>query len=311
MTVSQPYSSYPSPQQPVGYAPQPAPRFQGQPVHGHPMQGQQPQQPPRQSMRPAPSGPKPNILHMIAAEWTKLWTTRASLWLLASAVVAMPAMDLLLTTHYQGNDVVFHDQFLTNSAIAALIAVLLFVPFGTLVITTEYTSGMMRNTLIAAPRRLEVLTAKVLVIFLGSLIAGTVLCGISVLAAKTMLPGNHGDPVPGSAVTQAVFGGGLFLALCSLLSFAIGTLLRRSAPAVVILMALIFVPFVVGIMAGGAPGGLGDKLMSYSLFSGLFAQFGRQMSDTSPSAGTMLELVALVTALLLGGGYATFMLRDA
>jgi hypothetical protein len=65
MTVSQPYASYPSPQQPVGYAPQPGPPFQALPA----------QQPPR----PAPSGPTPNILNMIASEWTKLWTTRATL----------------------------------------------------------------------------------------------------------------------------------------------------------------------------------------------------------------------------------------
>ncbi|MEY9874367.1 ABC-2 type transport system permease protein [Streptacidiphilus sp. MAP12-33] len=306
MTVSQPYSSYPSPQPGVGYAPQP-----------QPMQAPQAPQPhaPQQPFRPAgpgqPSGPRPNILNVIAAEWTKLWTTRATIWLLAGALVAMPAMDLFLTSHYSGNAEVRHDQFLTNSAIGALVAVLLFVPFGTLVITTEYTSGMIRNTLITAPRRFQVLTAKVLVLLLGSLLAGTVLCGISVMAAKALLPGNFADPVPTSQVIQAIFGAGLFLSLCALLSFAIGTLLRRSAPAIVILMALIFLPFVIGIMAGASSGSLGEKLMDYSLFSGLFAQFGNQMSESAPSAGTMLELVGLATVALLGGAYAAFVLRDA
>ncbi|RAG80846.1 hypothetical protein DN069_35930 [Streptacidiphilus pinicola] len=306
MTVSQPYSSYPSPQPPVGYAPQPQPGYpmQAPPMQAPPMQQQQP-------MRPAASGPRPNILNMVASEWTKLWTTRATLWLLASALVVMPAMDLLLTEHYSGNEVVFRDQFLSNSAIAALTAVMLFVPFGTLVITTEYTSGMMRNTLIAAPRRLEVLTAKVLVLFLGSFLAGTALCAVCVLTAKSMLPGNHGDAAPSSEITEAIFGGGLFLALCALLSFAIGTLLRRSAPTVVILMALIFLPFVIGVVSGGTPGGLGDKLMSYSLFSGLFAQFSQHMTDNAPSGTSMLELVGVVTVVLLGGGYAAFLLRDA
>jgi ABC-type transport system involved in multi-copper enzyme maturation permease subunit len=248
---------------------------------------------------------------MIASEWTKLWTTRATLWLLAGALVAMPAVDFLLTSHYSGNAEVLHGQFLTNSAIGALVAVLLFVPFGTLVITTEYTSGMIRNTFIAAPRRAQVLTAKALVLFLGSLVAGTVLCGVSVLAARAMLPGNFGDPVPTSRVVQSIFGAGLFLALCALLSFAIGTLLRRSAPAIVILMVLIFLPFVIGIFTHSSNGGFGEKLMDYSLFSGLFAQFGEQMSYTAPSAGTMLELVGLATAVLLGGAYAAITLRDA
>lgn len=329
MSVSQPYpQTYPQQGAPApapGYAPQPGFPPQGQmpgpgpgPMPGQipggqmpgQFQGQPPVQPPRTPTM-AGAAERPNLLHALVSESTKLWTTRSTLWLLICATLSMPVVDFAISSHYAGLDQVLRSQFTTDSSISALTALLLYVPLGVMVITTEYSSGMIRNIFTACPRRARVLTAKTLMLFAGTLVTTTLLSALSLFVSHAMLPGNFGEPVANSDVLTTAFRCGIYLTLATMFSYGLGAILKRSAPAILIMMAAIFVPFVVAVVTGGAPGSLGEKLMNYSLISGLLTQFNPQDAPaTGPSATGILIYLAIAAAAAIGGAYALVLTRD-
>jgi hypothetical protein len=129
---------------------------------------------------------------------------------------------------------------------------------GVMMVTGEYTSGLIRGTFIATPQRVQVLTMKALIFtsvvwawctavsFAAFLISGSFLTS----------PVPHvvlGDP----GVPTAVFGGGLYLAFVGLLGLFIGVLVRRTPAA---LAALFGILLVVPVAAGMVPGTIGARV---------------------------------------------------
>ena len=122
---------------------------------------------------------------------------------------------------------------------------ILLIVVAAMFITAEYRRGLIRVSLTATPHRGRLLAAKALVIgavnFLTGLIAATlaITVGTRTLAAT-------GQPLwPVSALTEAriALGTGALLAIAAVLALAIGTILRRSAPAITIAIVLIFIPY--------------------------------------------------------------------
>lgn len=335
MSVSQPYpQTYPpqgTPAPAPGYAPQPGfpplgqmpgqgpgqmpgGQMPGGQMPGGQMPGQFPGQPPvRPGLTAAMAGAaeRPNLLHALVSESTKLWTTRSTLWLLICATLSMPLVDFAISSHYAGLEQVLRSQFTTDSSIAALVALLLYVPLGVMVITTEYSSGMIRNIFTACPRRGRVLTAKTLMLLVGTLVTATLLSLVSLYVAHAMLPGNFGEPVASGDLLTTALRSGVYLTLATMFSYGLGAILKRSAPAILIMMAVIFVPFVVAVIAGGQQGSLGEKLMNYSLISGLLSQFNPQDAPwDGPSATAILVYLGIAAVVALAGSYALVLTRD-
>ena len=101
-------------------------------------------------------------------------------------------------------------------------------------ITGEYRRGLIRVSLTAAPRRGRLLAAKAVVIGAVGFVAGLVAATLA-LAVGTPVVRRTGIPVwPVSPLTEArmVAGTGALLALAGVLALAIGTIVRRSAPAI-------------------------------------------------------------------------------
>lgn len=114
---------------------------------------------------------------------------------------------------------------------------------GVLVITGEYGTGLIRVTFSAVPRRRIVLAAKAVVLAGAALVVGTVSCFVAYVAFDAIvtdpaLRSSFGDP----GVLRAVTGGGLYLAVLSLLGLGLGGILRSTAGAVSVLFGLLFVP---------------------------------------------------------------------
>ena len=112
-------------------------------------------------------------------------------------------------------------------------------------ITAEYRRGLIRVSLTAAPRRGRLLAAKAVVIGAVGFVAGLVAATLA-LAVGTLLLRRTGHLVwPVSLLTEArmVVGTGALLAVAAVLALAIGTIVRRSAPAVAIVIVVIFVPY--------------------------------------------------------------------
>jgi ABC-2 type transport system permease protein len=186
------------------------------------------------------------------AEWTKLRTLASTGWLLAGVValpVAVRAAAAAATTCLAGGPPgscqpdpakLSLTGVQAGQTIVAIIAVL--------AISNEYSSGMIRVTLTAMPRRWSVLAAKAALVGGLVLVAGAVSVLGSVLAGRLILPGHgftaaHGYPplsLGDGPVLRAACGSVLYLALIALLSLGVATAVRESAVAIGLVLGLLY-----------------------------------------------------------------------
>jgi ABC-2 type transport system permease protein len=194
-------------------------------------------------------------IQTLHAEWTKLRTVASTGWLLlavaALTIAVSAAADAAATCPSSGCQADPAKLSLTGvqvgQAIVAVIAVL--------AVSSEYSTGMIRITLTAMPRRLTVLAAKAALVGGLVLAAGAVAVLASVLAGRLILPAHgftapHGylpptSPTPLSLghgpVLRAACGSVLYLALIALLSLGIATAVRESAVAIGLVLGLLYV----------------------------------------------------------------------
>jgi ABC-2 type transport system permease protein len=183
------------------------------------------------------------------AEWTKLRTLASTGWLLLAAAVLTVAVgaaaDAATTCSSSGCQV--------DSAKLSLIGVqagqAIVTVIAVLAVSNEYSTGMIKVTLTAMPRRLTVLAAKAALVTGLVLAAAAVAVGASVGAGRLILPGHgfiaaHGYPallsLGDGPVLRAACGSVLYLALIALLSLGIATAVRESAVAIGLVLGLLY-----------------------------------------------------------------------
>ena len=140
-----------------------------------------------------------------------------------------------------------------GQAVVAVLAVLM--------ISGEYSSGMIRTTFIAMPRRWTVLAAKAVTLTGLVLAAAVVAVAGSLAAGRLILAGNgitaaHGFAVVSLAhgpTVRAAVGSVLYLALAGLLSLGIATIVRDSAAATGAVLGILYVPPVIALFLGSEP----------------------------------------------------------
>jgi ABC-2 type transport system permease protein len=124
-------------------------------------------------------------------------------------------------------------------------------------VSGEYSTGMIRLTLTATPRRWLVLAAKAAVVGTASLIAGALAVLASVLAGRVLLDGHGIDPAHGYAtlsladgtVLRAAAGSVLYLTLIALLGLGIATAIRDSAVSIGVVLGLLYLfPIIAGVI---------------------------------------------------------------
>ncbi len=206
------------------------------------------------------SGPRPaRFADVVRSEWTKLRTVRSTwitLLIMVVVTVGLGALiafgfahrfnhrDLSERVQFDPVSTGFSGLFLSQLAVGVL---------GVLVITNEYTTGMIRTTFQAVPRRGQVLAAKGLVFTAVILVLGEVSSFATFFVVQPILKAGPApyatiggqlvggfDPGP-AGVLRAVIGGGLYLAATGLLALAIGCLIRHTAGAVASIVGLLFV----------------------------------------------------------------------
>ncbi len=182
------------------------------------------------------------------AEWTKLRTAPGTGWLLlaciALTVVLSTMADAAVSCPSAGCDLDPARVSLTGIDLGQAVVAILAV----LAIGGEYSSGMIRVTLAAMPRRITVLAAKAAVLTGMVLVAGAIAVLASVLAGRLILPGHgftatHGQPplsLADGPVLRAAAGSVLYLALIALLSLGTATAVRDSAAAVAVVLGLLY-----------------------------------------------------------------------
>jgi ABC-2 type transport system permease protein len=181
-------------------------------------------------------------------EWVKLRSLRSTRWVALILAVAMVGIAILVLRYYPSHwdrmsakDKASFDP--VNDGFAGLaLAQLMVGALGAMAMTSEYSSGMIRATLTAAPGRWRLLAAKAAVFAAAALALGEVLAFATFFAGQAVLssPAPHatlGQP----GVLRAVVLAGAYLCLIGLIGMGIGTLVRHSAAAIAVLVGLVMV----------------------------------------------------------------------
>jgi ABC-type transport system involved in multi-copper enzyme maturation permease subunit len=130
---------------------------------------------------------------------------------------------------------------------------------GAMFITAEYRRGLIRVSLAASPRRGRLLAAKAVVIGAVSFVTGLIAAIFAVaIGAHTLATSSQPLwPVPALTLARMVVGTAALLAVAAVLALAIGTIRRRSAPAVAAVIVVIFVPKLLTVFPPLQPGPVG------------------------------------------------------
>jgi ABC-2 type transport system permease protein len=173
----------------------------------------------------------------LRAEWTKLVSLRSTRWTLLITVVGALLVTFLSTHGALHHSRGWYDGFdPTNQSLAGLaIGSLTLGILGVLAMSGEYGSGTIRSSLAAMPRRGVLLTAKVVLVGLGTLVIGEALSFIVFFEGQAVLSGGAPTASLGQpGVIRAVALSGAFLALFALLGLGIGTVIRHTAGAIAV-----------------------------------------------------------------------------
>jgi ABC-type transport system involved in multi-copper enzyme maturation permease subunit len=148
-----------------------------------------------------------------------------------------------------------------STLLGAVLALIAAVVVATMFMTSEYRRGLIRVTLAASPARGRVLAAKAVVIASVTFIAGLAGAIVAVQLGERLLRSNGNFILPASTFSnlRVVAGTAALLAVASVFALALGTILRRSAGAVTVVIALITLPYLLALTA--LRGGAGDWLL--------------------------------------------------
>jgi ABC-2 type transport system permease protein len=195
----------------------------------------------------------------LRAEWTKLRTVPGTAWILAAIsvlTVAVGAATAAATRCGSGTGCAVDPTkvSLTGIQIGQVVVAVLAV----LVISGEYSTGMIRTTFTAMPRRWMVLAAKAAVLTGPVLAAAAVAVAGSLAAGRLILGANgitaaHGFAVVSLAhgpTVRAAAGSVLYLALIGLLSLGIAAIVRDSAAATGAVLGMLYVPPLIALFLG-------------------------------------------------------------
>jgi|CZKT01.1.fsa_nt_gi ABC-type transport system involved in multi-copper enzyme maturation permease subunit len=271
--------------------------------------------------RPAlpPAGRRAGFGNLLVSEWTKIRSVRSTIWSLIAFVVVTVGftalLTLLTTANWTGpraadrNAAVIADPvgFVLGAGIG--LGQLAICVLGALLMTTEYSTGVIRASLLAVPRRLPMLAAKavifaVLIFVLGEIVAfSSFFIGSAILHSH--LPVSLSDP----GFARAVFGAGLYLTVLGLFALAIGALLRHTAGAITTVIGVVLV---LPILSGLLPGTWGAHINAYlpEQAGSMITHAHQQSSDLlSPWQG--FGVFCVWTAILLVAAGYLLKRRDA
>lgn len=272
--------------------------------------------------RPAPMPPPParraGFGHVLLSEWTKIRSVRSTVWALILLVVLTLGITVLITaiTSAQWDKIGAASRTQvrldpTNSILGAGLQFgqLTIIVLGVIVITSEYSTGVIRASLLAVPRRLPMLAAKGIVFTAITLVLGEIVMFASFFIGAAILHSHVPISLGGPNVTRAVVGAGLYLAVLGLFALSIGALVRHTAGAITGVIAFVIV---LEPLSALIPGTWGDHIHDY-----LPTVAGRLIIATARTSGQVLSawqgfgVFCLWTAALLIAAGILLMRRDA
>ena len=268
---------------------------------------------------PAPSG-RAGFGGTLRSEFTKIRSVRSTYWtLLVLLVVSVgigAGISAVVAADWSqpptpGAPPDIHDA--TQISIVALLYLgqLVIVVLGALVLTAEYSTGMIRTSLIAMPRRIVLYVAKAVAFAAVALVVSLVTAFTAFYLGQSLLARTHySATLAGPDVLRAVIGSALYITLCGLFAFAAAAIIRNTAGTITATIGLLFViPTLVNLL----PPSWGNDLVRWlpsSAARAISATVGRQDPHMFSPWG-QFTVFAVYTAVLLVVGGILFRKRDA
>lgn len=251
------------------------------------------------------------LKHVVKSEIVKILTLPSTAIILGVTVAAGLLVTALAThnTMYHTGDPGFDA---TQMALTGMIAAgLTGGVFGALLVTGEYSSGTIRATLAATPRRPVLLAAKIGVTAVATVVFCEVLSFVCFFLGEGILSG-RGIPaasLASSGALRAVLMTGVVIALLALMAFGFGLICRSTAGAIASFVGVVFVlPLVMHGFARADVRYLPTNILTNSIMS-TTNQGGGPFPPVSPGVG--LLLMAVYALVALAAGAVLFTKRDA
>jgi ABC-2 type transport system permease protein len=239
---------------------------------------------------PAATG-RAGLAGALRSEFTKLRSVRSTYWTIIALFVVSVGFAAIagaaITSNLHGNPANKAAMDATQASLGGFFELgqLVVAVLGALVITSEYSTGMIRTSLTAMPRRGTVFAAKLIVFTTVTLIISVITSFIAFFVGQALLsssgvaaslfhnvtipayantspppggPGSGAPPVvtfsgsivitPGD-VLMAIIGTALFVTSVALIAFALGSIIRHSAGAITAAIGLMFVvPIIIALL---------------------------------------------------------------
>lgn len=222
---------------------------------------------------------------IVRSEWIKLRSVRSTVWSYAIVVLVSIALALLMSSTISMENMgpippeVQPTIVLQASTFGVFFGQLVVSVLGVLIISGEYSTGMIRSTLSAVPRRLPALWAKAIVLFVATFAVGLVSTfGAYAVASPILASKGIEADLLGDGVLTALLGGSLYLALISVFALGIGTILRNGAGGIAaVLGTVLILPTVLQII----PATWAQDASPYLLSNAGTVLFGLPTSDAA------------------------------
>jgi ABC-2 type transport system permease protein len=204
------------------------------------------------------------------SEWTKLRSVRSTRWSLLATLLLIMGLGIIACLVFESRwphlspDDRRHFHPLRANLAGVNFAQLSIGVLGVLVMTAEYSTGMIRSTFSAVPKRLPVLWGKTLVFGAVAFVVSLPAVFIVFFVGQAILSGQHiniGISHPG--VIRALFGAALFLTVMGVFGLGLGAIVRNTAAGIALLAGIVFVlPPIIGLLPSSVSNSIDPYLPS-------------------------------------------------
>lgn len=251
------------------------------------------------------------LRRVIRSEWIKFRTLRSTLAVLGTAALGLIAIALIVAynTRVLSADLQPDDHVQSSTLQGYYLGQLLIGALGVLFVSGEYSTGMIRSTLVGVPRRLPVLWAKLVVFVTVTAVTMVASCFIAFLAAQALISHYRtGYSITDPGALRVVLGTGIYLTLIGIIGAALGWIVRSTPGALVAYIAVILVlPALFGTVLGSWGKDIAKFMPSQAGAS--FVSTLREPNSISPWTG--LSVLALWAALGVAISALELRRRDA
>jgi len=180
---------------------------------------------------------------VLLSEWTKFRSLRSTVSTLLSAVVLLIGLGAMFAAISASQSAGFEPgaTAISRSLIGTFFAQLAVGVLGVLLITGEYSTGMIRSSLTVVPSRLPMLWGKLAVFAVTVFVTMLTASVTSFFVAQALLGEQHNASLSDPGALRSVVGAALYVTVAGLTAVALGALLRNTAAAITTFVAVFFV----------------------------------------------------------------------